>query len=68
MMMKFDQQDIGHWEMMSHGRASAVIGTWRKTDISPTIKKLLDFLRQLQVQSLLNDPNFIEAIGKYATC
>ena len=66
MMMKFDQHDISQWEMMSHGRAAAVISLWRKTDISPTIKKLLDYLRELQVRSLLQDPNFIEALGKFA--
>ena len=63
-MMKFDQQDIAQWGQKDHGRSTAVINTWRKMDISPTIKKLLDFLRQLQVKSLLRDPNFIEAIGK----
>ena len=48
MMMKFDSHDIRQWEMMATGRASAVIREWSKVEISPTIKKLLEFLKQLR--------------------
>ena len=65
MMMKFDQHDINQWEMMSHGKTKAVICAWCKIELSPTIKKLLEFLRKLQVYGILSDANFVEAVGKY---